>query len=436
MSNKIFKFIWHLGVYIRNPALLSIYKELKKSETYSLNTLEKNQFIKIKEILFFAETHSKFYRKLFEEINFNVESDLITIEDFKKIPLLNKTDLIKYNDSIHTDFNFKKLFASETSGTSGQVLKFQKDEYWDSFNRASIMRGYSWYDVNLWDKNGYFWGYNLDSKKRFKIRLLDYLQNRFRIFSYNKKSIKQFVAQLKSATYLSGYSSMIYEVAKIINLEKIDTSNFNLRMIKGTSEKIFDSYQTEVQQAFGLKIISEYGAAESGIIAFECPEGNMHINMEGVYAEEIQGEMVVTNLIAKSFPIIRYKLGDYITLKPKDFECSCGMKHNVIESINGRVGKLVKGVKEVYPSLTFYYVFKNLALVHKLELNYQIHQYELGVLIVLLEQDLKSDQLEKLNEEFKKYFNDDMLIKIKCNSKLHEMNGKLKDFISHHTCPK
>jgi phenylacetate-CoA ligase len=430
MNNKILKFIWHLGVYIRNPALLSIYKELKKSETYSLNTLEKNQFIKIKEILFFAETHSKFYKKLFEEINFNVESDFITTEDLKKIPILNKTDLIKHNDSIQTDYKFKKLFASATSGTSGQVLKFQKDEYWDSFNRASIMRGYSWYNVNLWDKNGYFWGYNIDSKKRFKIRLLDYLQNRFRLFSYNNESIKDFVAQLKSATYLSGYSSMIYEVAKIINLENINTSKFNLQMIKGTSEKIYDSYQTEVYKAFGLKMISEYGAAESGIITFECPEGNMHVNMEGVYVEEILGEIVVTNLVAKSFPIIRYKLGDYITMKSKEFKCPCGMKHNVIESVNGRVGKLIKGAKEVYPSFTFYYVFKNLALVHKLVLNYQIHQYELGVLTVLLEQDLNTDQLEKLNEEFKKYFKDDMLIKIKCNAKLHEMNGKFKDFIS------
>ena len=30
-----------------------------------------------------------------------------------------------------------------------------------------------------------------------------------------------------------------------------------------------------------------FRSTESGIIAFECPEGKMHINMEGVLVEEI-----------------------------------------------------------------------------------------------------------------------------------------------------
>lgn len=64
-----------------------------------------------------------------------------------------------------------------------------------------------------------------------------------------------------------------------------------------------------MEKAFGAKIISEYGAAESGLIAYECPEcGNMHINMENVIVEESEGEIVVTNLLSRSFPIIRYKL--------------------------------------------------------------------------------------------------------------------------------
>ena len=78
---------------------------------------------------------------------------------------------------------------------------------------------------------------------------------------------------------------MIYEVAKYVN-SKVKP-RFNLNLIKGTSETILPHYKSEIQNAFGIPIVSEYGATESGIIAFECPHGKLHINMEGVIVEEL-----------------------------------------------------------------------------------------------------------------------------------------------------
>ena len=75
--------------------------------------------------------------------------------------------------------------------------------------------------------------------------------------------------------------------------------------------------------------------------------------------EEENGEIIVTNLLSRSFPIIRYKLGDFVRLASSDFKCSCGRAHPVILDVLGRVGKNVLGKKSIYPSLTFYYVFKN-----------------------------------------------------------------------------
>jgi len=40
--------------------------------------------------------------------------------------------------------------------------------------------------------------------------------------------------------------------------------------------------------------------------------------MEGVIVEEIDLEIVVTNLQMQAFPIIRYQLGDYIKLDAKN----------------------------------------------------------------------------------------------------------------------
>jgi phenylacetate-CoA ligase len=431
MTETFNKIIWDLGSSYRNSSLKDQYLELKESENYSLEDLKLLQFRKLKELMLFALHYSKFYKEIFTIINFNPHTDFNCIEDLFKIPPISKLDLIDNVESNHSSCHFSKLFNSESSGTSGQSLHFLKDEYWDSFNRASKMRGFSWHNVKIWEKNGYLWGYNVSFTKRLKTIFLDWLQNRFRLFTYDNNDIEKFVRKLKNATYISGYSSMIYEVAKRINMYYPDSAFKNLKMVCGTSEKILESYQPEVKKAFGKRMINEYGAAEAGLIAFECKHGYMHVNMEGVLVEEVEGEIIVTNLVARSFPVIRYKLGDYIVLKDKNFRCPCGLQHQVIESITGRVGKLIHGKQQTYPSLTLYYIFKNLALTSDLELNYQAIQNEKGQLTINVEQELNPTQILNLKNEALKYFNSDMNLKIITSQPLRSNKGKFVDFISY-----
>ncbi|MFK5957308.1 MAG: phenylacetate--CoA ligase family protein, partial [Lutibacter sp.] len=259
--------------------------------------------------------------------------------------------------------------------------------------------------------------------------ILDKLQNRFRLFSYEHNSVKYFIKKLSKATYLHGYSSMIYETAKLINEQNLKKP-FNLKMVKGTSEKIIEAYQSEVKKAYGVTMISEYGAAETGIIAFECPSGNMHINMEGVIVEDIDNEIVVTNLQMKSFPIIRYKLGDYIKLAPKTKVCECGMQHQILEEVTGRIGNTVYGINYKYPSLYFYYIFKNLVTKQDLKLNYQVVQNEKGELVFLIEQLINNTELEFLKKEIRVYFKNDIIVTIKIGQKINSEKQKLKSFIS------
>jgi phenylacetate-CoA ligase len=401
---------------------------LKESETWPLASLQAYQLEKLQELVVIAYANSTYYKNRFDALGMK-PTDIKTLKDLKKLPISTKTDLLTYNHEIHTSLKFKKHFQANTSGTSGESLKFNREESADSFNKASAFRGYSWYNVNPWERNGYFWGYNFSDREALKIRVLDSLQNRFRIFNYRKESIDFFIKKLKNARYLHGYSSMVYETAKIINKQNLEKP-LNLKMVKGTSEKIVEAYQEEIQKAFGQRMINEYGAAETGIIAFECSKGTMHLNMEGVIVEEIDLEIVVTNLQMHAFPIIRYKLGDYIKLAPATKKCECGMQHLIIEEVTGRIGQPVYGINNLYPSLYFYYIFKNLALKHDLLLTYQVVQDEKGKLIFLIEQHLDSRQLIHLENEIRGYFKNDMEVKIEYSQNLTAHNKKLKSFIS------
>ena len=309
-------------------------------------------------------------------------------------------------------------------------MTFHRDESWDSFNRASIWRGYSWFGANPWDKKLYFWGYNTAKLKQVKLRIMDFMVNRFRLFDYNEEKLKKLIHKLSQVKIIEGYSSMIYELANLLEGKKVDFSN--LLMVKGTSEKIFPHYQDIAKKVYGMRIISEYGSTESGIIAFECPDGNMHINMEGVFVEKDQedGGIIVTNLQSYSFPSIRYKLGDQIELADPGFECSCGMKHPVILEVTGRIGKNILGLNKNYPSLTLYYIFKNIYFNQNRKIDFQAHQFEKGKLQIWLKEPITSELKSLIFKEAEKYFSDVKLELIE-NHDFRQQSGKLRDFISH-----
>ena len=421
------EFIYRAGILAHNHKINDTYAFLKQSEKWDLNALEEYQFKKLTDLLHHAYKYSSYYRDKFDAAKVRL-GDIRTLDDIRRIPATTKDELLKNVGGIQIRNGSERLYYSETSGSSGTPLVFYRNQDWDAWHRASVYRGYSWYGVEPWERNGYLWGYNIALKRRLKIRLLDALQNRFRLFSYKDDEIDAFVHKMRDAAFLSGYSSMVYEIAKRIN-ERGLNKKFNLKMVKGTSEKIYDSYRVEVERAFNLKLTSEYGAAEAGIIAFECPMGNMHMNMETVIVEEEDHEIIVTNLVSRSFPIIRYKLGDYVELD-LDTRCPCGMAHRIVKEVTGRVGKVIYGKKEKYPSLTLYYVFKNLAMEHQLVLNYKATQSVKGQLHVGIENELKIGEKDLLIQEFEKYFKDDISLDIDDQANFRTFSYKKVDFVS------
>ncbi|MDF1517727.1 MAG: phenylacetate--CoA ligase family protein, partial [Lutibacter sp.] len=111
-------------------------------------------------------------------------------------------------------------------------------------------------------------------------------------------------------------------------------------------------------------------------------------------------------------------------------KCECGLQHLILEEVTGRIGQTVYGKNNTYPSLYFYYIFKNLATKQGLLLTYQVVQEEKGKLIFLIEQPLDSRQLISLKNEIAVYFKDDMEFTIDHTQSITAPDKKLKSFIS------
>jgi phenylacetate-coenzyme A ligase PaaK-like adenylate-forming protein len=89
-----------------------------------------------------------------------------------------------------------------------------------------------------------------------------------------------------------------------------------------------------VEAAFSGCVRETYGASEIQIAAFECGDGRLHVNADWVILEPVNGDyepvrpgepsrtVLATSLSNHVQPIIRYDLGDRITVLPN--LCPCG----------------------------------------------------------------------------------------------------------------
>jgi len=380
MNKSVAEVLYRAGCRLRGTPVLYFLDRLKESQWWSEDDLKAAQLEKLRSLLAHAREHSPFYRRHFEGARFDCRPG--SLDELKALPSLGKKDVAPHRGEIQNRGRGGKLIYSKSAGTTSIPLSFYRSFDWDAQHRAAIMRGYSWYGIEPWARHGRLWAVPPKPADRLKARVGDALLNRFRQerFDLSPDTLEDFYRRLEGAEYLAGYSHMLYEFARFVNERHGGERLLALKLVKGTSEKIFPHYQDEARAAFGRPISSEYGASEVGIIAFECPEGTSHVVMEHVIVEIENDEIVVTNLLSYSFPFIRYRLGDFVKLR-EGFSCPCGRKGLVIDEIAGRVGFKIYGAGDaVFPSVAIDLIMKALGSFDGLVAQCQAVQKEKGTL--------------------------------------------------------
>lgn len=110
-------------------------------------------------------------------------------------------------------------------------------------------------------------------------------------------------------------------------------------------EQVSPAQRHALESAFGCMVRNAYGASECYSIAFECAQGQLHVNHDWVILEAVDanlqavsvGELshttLLTNLANRTQPLLRYQLDDRIRFVPEP--CACGCAFPVIE-LQGR----------------------------------------------------------------------------------------------------
>jgi len=145
--------------------------------------------------------------------------------------------------------------------------------------------------------------------------------------------------------YLLGYTSALCSLARgILDRGGLD---LQLKVVITNAEPLYAHQRELIAKAFGCPVRETYGMAEAVAAAGECEEGRLHLWPEAGVVEVLNaqgmavagpepGDLVATGLLNTAMPLIRYRIGDRITLAAPETRCLCGRSLPVVERIEGR----------------------------------------------------------------------------------------------------
>jgi phenylacetate-CoA ligase len=302
---------------------------------------------RLNELITHFYNNTSYYKRLFDELNLKPD-DIRCIDDLKKIPPINK-DLIRkhYNELIPKNFKKIKHKNASTGGSSGKPLKYLLDL--KSWSYTTAIKIYSW------QTTGYLYGdayATVGSSSLFpqtpslKHRLYHKFKRSLLISSMNLSNhkIEEHLKEVKhrNIEYLYGYASGLFLIAKYMNQH-----NIKINTIKGcfpTSEMLLPEYRNEMEKAFGF-VMDCYGARDGGITAYEIHKGYYNIGYNSLAEinnpyEKDTGNLLVTDLLNYAFPLIRYEIGDDVTLPKNKMEFN--YNGQVVTKILGRSPDIIK----------------------------------------------------------------------------------------------
>lgn len=166
---------------------------------------------------------------------------------------------------------------------------------------------------------------------------------------------------------------MLYQLIQKRKLPIVDSVQY----IEFTGEYLEEGVRKLAEDLFGCKTANQYGMRKVNSMAYECPEGNMHVMQNNVYVEILNeedgvGDICITSLQNKAMPYIRYVTGDKGRLVKK--RCSCGNCSPILKVFRGRDNdwvRMLNGTK-LHP-----YSLLQIMNEVNFRLHYSIIQYQL-----------------------------------------------------------
>ena len=304
-------------------------------------------------------------------------------------------------------------FQRVTGGSTAEPVQIPAWASERTYEQGNFWYAREWYDISPADQLFLLWGHShifgeglSGWWKKKKRQLKDWLLGYHRADAYNLSddALRRAGTELlrMNPDYLLGYSKALDQLARVNYHRSEEFQQLDLKVAIATAESFPRPESAElIEDVFGAPVAMEYGAVETGPIAYQAPDGDFqifwrHYKIEGEQTDLLDGayEIYVTSLYPRCFPLVRYRIGDMVPDDPNamDFD-------QTITSIIGRCND--------YIALSNGRRIHSVALIHAVQdvdgiQALQIHQMDEDGVAVYYESEngdpLEDQKLEAMRE--------------------------------------
>lgn len=332
---------------------MSRYGRLKRLERASRDEVLKAQRNALEGLLLHAATHVPYYCSLLRDAAVVSPTGAVCVENLIHVPCLDKALLREHFEQLKSDDLASRVwFRSSSGGSTGEPTQFIQEKECKHWIRAIRMLFDDWSGCPIGAKQTFLWGSERDmfvGKETPKVKLKRFLKNEqwLNAFRMTPDSMRDYVQRINKfkPVQIQAYVTSVYELARFIEENRLDV--YTPKCILTSAGTLYPHIRETIERVFHAPVFNRYGTREVGDIASQFrPNGGLLVVDATHYVEILRpdgthaapgeiGEVVVTYLVNKAMPLIRYRIGDLgaWAVAPD----SKGPAWSAIEHISGRV---------------------------------------------------------------------------------------------------
>jgi phenylacetate-CoA ligase len=357
------------------PTVLSASWDTWRTAREGEQGFAQRQQERLQDLVSYARIYSRYFSDVYQDVPEQVTS-------IKQLPVLTKAEMMNHFDDWVTDpaitkHNAEAFIADPslighdylgryvvctTSGSTGILAILVHDHgalavynvlgYIRSLpvflsslrNIGALLRGKGRLAA-IFVTGGHFLGNTMSARRSRKMPWRAKTQRLFSALT----PIAELVRALNTfqPVIVSGYPSVLEVLAK-----EQDASRLHIHpvLINAAGETLTNAVRQHIAAAFQCSVGNYYGSSEAVGLTFECKHQKLHVNSDWYILEpvdefdqpvppgQLSQSVLVTNLANRVQPIIRYKMGDRVTISPDI--CPCGSPFPIIQVI-GRTDEIL-----------------------------------------------------------------------------------------------
>lgn len=406
----------------------------------SVEKIRKMQLRKFKKIFEFARENSAFYKELYTKAGV-MDLDIQTWDDVEKVPVVDKDTYrsVPLEMRMTQPFNSQLHNLETTSGSSGNPLQIAFEKWVDYTGHIRVFY--------MLMKTAHYTPFSkilmiarYEENAKFEIEkdmgIIARFQKLFHLFDREIISIYRDPDYIiehikKSKPKILWTTPSVMEI--VTNRLIIRNETLEVPYLFFTSENVSNNQFLKFKKFVSKNIIDLYGAVESPSISYDMNKtGLSHVFTNSCIPEYIDrrvdegksvGTIVITNLINKVTPFIRYNLKDYgEVLSAHDFP------NKIIGPIVGRMDDIL-----FFPDgkAFFHHMAHEMFMDFTLCLQFKFVQIENGPIILQLmpnpqyeETTIRAEALKRWKKRFPKY---GLIIEFVEKFDINKKTGKFKN---------